>query len=230
MSRTYSSQIPRRIASATLLTLVAFAAPALATEVSGELALGDYHPQAQEPKVPTYRWELENGVKEVLPDRVAARELAVVLTGGVPPVMSKEVVVPISGGELLPSTVVLRTASSLVLKNTDDISHEVYAVGLADFAAEPVDPGAKRIVNFGKPGHWALLDNTTPHARGHVHVLDDLVAVATLTDDGKFVFANVPAGKYVLHVFHGAQEVDSQPVEVGEQALTLNAIALKSKK
>jgi len=84
-------------------------------------------------------------------------------------------------------------------------------------------------VQLSKAGSWPLLDNLTPHARGHLYVLDDLVAVATLTDDGKFVFADAPAGKFTLHIFHGAQELASQPVEVGDEPLTLNAIALKPK-
>jgi hypothetical protein len=230
VSRSYSQKNRRRTASATLLTLLALATPALATEIRGELALGAYHPAAQESKVPTYRWELENGVKEVLPDRVPARELAVVLTGLGAPKTPKDVTVPIRGGALLPSTVVVRTASTLVMSNVDDIGHEVYAVGLSEFSAEAIGPGAKRAINLGKAGNWPLLDSLTPHAHGHLHVIDDLITVATLTDDGKFVFTDTPAGKYTLHVFHGAQELATQTVEVGEQPLTLSAIALPQKK
>ena len=229
VSPSYSSLFRRRIASATTLTLIALATPALATEIRGELALSAYHPATQESKVPTYRWELENGVKEVLPDRVPMREIAVVLTGSGTPVMPKEVAIPISGGELLPSTVVVRTASTLVVSNADDIGHELYAVGLSEFSAETIGSGAKRSISLGKSGSWPLLDELTPHSRGYLHVRDDLIAVATITNDGKFVFADAPTGKYTLRVFHGAQELASQTIEIGNQPLTLNAIAPKQK-
>ena len=59
-------------------------------QVSGKLVLGAYKPPPaarRESKRPSYNWELENGFKEVRPDRVdARRELAVVLLGeGEPP-------------------------------------------------------------------------------------------------------------------------------------------------
>jgi hypothetical protein len=75
-------------------------------------------------------------------------------------------------------------------------------------------------------GAWPLRDNVVTHVSGHLHVLPDLIAVATLDAEGQFSFKDIEPGKYVLKIFHGAKELDSQPIELTGKTLSVNPITL----
>ena len=60
-------------AAALALTTAVASVPALASEVTGKLLLATYRPEAKEPAPGAFQWEIENGVKEVTPDRVDAK-------------------------------------------------------------------------------------------------------------------------------------------------------------
>jgi hypothetical protein len=208
--------------------LALFAVSSGAAQVSGKLVLGAYKPAAPEKPGPSCYWELENGVKEVRADRVdAPRELAVVLTGAGDPVAGLDrVEVPFSGGSLLPSTVVVRTGATVLFRNDDEFAHELYAEGLEGLVAEATSPRGRRSFVASAEGSWPLRDKVIAHLEGQLIVLPDLLAVAASSADGSFTFPELKPGKYVLKVFHGAKELASQPIEVGERALTLDPIAL----
>lgn len=226
-----SAPIARASALWALALLVAGGA---AAQVTGKLVLGGYKPgAAAEPEKqvrPSFYWELENGVKEVRPDRVdAPRELAVVLTGeGEPAAGLDRVEVPFSGGSLLPSTIVLRTGSTVLFRNDDEFGHELYAPGLKGLPAETISPRGRRSYAAAEAGSWPLRDKLISHVEGTLIVLPDLLATAAPTADGSFTFPAMKPGNYVLKVFHGAKELASQPIEVGERALTLDPIALSA--
>ena len=190
--------------------------------------LGGYKPPVSEKAGPSCYWELENGVKEVRPDRVdATRELAVVLTGeGEPAAGLDRVEVPFSGGSLLPSTIVLRNGATVLFRNDDEFAHELYGVGLEGLPAEATSPRGRRSFQATAAGSWVLRDKAIAHMSAQLIVLPDLLAVAAPTADGSFTFPELKAGSYVLKVFHGAKELASQTVEVGERAMTLDPIAL----
>src|SRR5262245_31674752 len=152
---------------------------------------------AVKPPRPAYNWELENGVKEVLPDRASPRELAVVLLGAAPSGESR-LEVSITGGALLPSTLVVRTNTTVRIKNDDEIGHELFAPGLDGFSPEATSPGATRSVHLTKAGSWPLQDRLAVHANAHLHVLANLVSVARLEPNGSYSFSDVPPGKYTL--------------------------------
>lgn len=181
------------------------------------------------PPRPAYNWEIENGVKEVLPDRTQPRELAVVLVGGAAPSGGDRVEVSISGGALLPNTLVVRTNTTVRIRNDDEIGHELFAPGLDGFSPEATSPGATRSVRLTKAGSWPLQDRLAVHARAHLHVIADLAAVAKLEPSGAYVFADVPAGKYTLKVLRGTEELLSKDVEVTDRPLTLDPITFTSK-
>lgn len=211
-----------------LVAVASFARPALAGEVSGKLVLGAYKPKAEPgPKRLPFNWELENGFKQVLPERVeAARELAVVLVGAGDARGMDFVEVALRGGSLLPSTIVLRAGVTLKLKNEDEIAHEVFAAGLEGFSAEAISPRGVRSIHLGSTGNWPLRDNLIAHLRGHLHVVADVVAIGKVAPDGSFAFGEVIPGKYTLKVFHGAKEVLTQTVEVGDKATAIEPITL----
>ena len=203
----------------------------------GQLVLGSLReaPSKLKPPRAAYNWEIDNGVKELAPVRVGAqRELAVVLVGA--PVganagkAGETLEVAVTGGALLPSTIVLRTGSTLRIRNDDEIGHELFAPGLDGFSAEATSPGGSRSVHLTKVGNWPLLDRLAAHARAHLHVLADLVATAKLESNGSFSFSDVPAGKYTLKVFRGGSELTSKDIEVTDKPITLDPLTFGNDK
>jgi hypothetical protein len=203
---------------------------ARASEVKGQLVIASLPPRAasKSPR-PTYNWELENGVKEVLPERTPARELAVVLLGAAAPSGDNRMEVNISGGALASQTLVVRTDTTLRIRNDDEIGHELSAVGLDGFSAEATSPGATRSVHLTKAGNWPLQDKLAVHASAHLHVLPNVSAVAKLEPNGNYAFPDVPAGKYTLKVFRGADELISKDIEVSERPLSVDPLTFTGK-
>ncbi len=211
--------------------LALLAVSSAAAQVSGKLVLGAYKPadaEKADKTGPSCYWELENGVKEVRADRVdAARELAVVITGPGEPVAGLDrMEVAFSGGSLLPSTVVARAGATVLFRNDDEFAHELYGEGLESLVAEATSPRGRRSFSATAAGSWPLHDKVIAHLTGQLIVLPDLLAVAAPAADGSFTFPELKPGKYVLKVFHGAKEIASQAIEVGDRALTLDPIAL----
>lgn len=204
--------------------------PAAAAEVKGQLVIASLPPKAAN-KAPrqTYNWELENGVKEVLPERTPPRELAVVLLGAAAPSGDGRVEVNISGGALSPQTLVLRTDTTLRIRNDDEIGHEIAAVGLDGFSAEATSPGGTRSIHLTKVGDWPLRDKLAVHATAHLHVLPNLSAIAKLEANGNYVFPDVPAGKYTLKVFRGADELISKDIEVTDRPHQVDPLTFTGK-
>jgi len=203
---------------------------ARASEVKGQLVIASLPPRAASKSArPTFNWELENGVKEVLPERTPPRELAVVLLGAAAPSRDNRIEINISGGALSPQTVVLRTDTTLRIRNDDEIGHELTAIGLDGFSAEATSPGATRSVHLTKPGSWPLQDKLAVHANAHLHVLPNLSAVAKLEPNGNYAFPDVPAGKYTLKVFRGADELISKDIEVADRPLQVDPLTFTGK-
>lgn len=202
--------------------------PALAAEIKGQLLLGSYKPApaAKAPR-PAFNWELENGVKEVARERIAAaRELAVVLVGEGASKFPERIEIPFSGGEIMPSTLVVRVGTTVRIRNDDEIGHELYAENLDGFSSEATSPKAIRSVHLTKAGSFALRDKLTPHARAHLHVLPDLIALAKVEASGQFVFPDVRAGTYKLLVFHKAKIIADKDITVSDKPLTVDPLTL----
>lgn len=212
-----------------LTALVATATTALAVDVRGSLrAPADYGQLPAEPEEEQRRnhyWEEWNGVVEPRPRRFdASRELAVVLTGA-GEMLPDQPGFSFSQGALRPSTIVERVGATLRIQNTDPVRHQLFAEGVLN--PTPTSPGGARTETLSAAGSWPLGDQLYAHVRGHLHVVPDLVARATVQPDGTFVFRAVPAGSYVLKVFHGERELHSAPITVPEEReLVVDPIAI----
>ena len=221
-----------RVRAAALALMVAsagavYSAPAFASEVTGKLLLATYKPVPKESAPGVFQWEIENGVKEVTPDRVdAKRELAVVLVGDGEPAFPERMEVAFSGGGLLPGTIVARPGATVLFVNQDEIAHEMYGVGNADIKAEATSPRGRRSVVLKDAGVIELRDQLLPHLSGVIHVIPNAIAVATPNGSGEYSFPEIKPGKYTLKVLHGKNEIASQEVEVGPKALAVDPIAL----
>lgn len=162
-------------------------------------------------------WEEWNGFLEPRPARLdAARELAVVLTGGAAST-GEQPALRLFNGSFFPTTLVVRVGVSTPLRNDDANPYEVYAEGLDDLGPVLTSPGNSRPVAVSAAGHWTLRDRNLGHVQGVLHALPDLVARAFVEPTGGYVFRDVPPGTYTLHVYQGASEVaPAQSVEVGD--------------
>lgn len=174
-------------------------------------------------------WEEWNGFLDPRPTRVdPAREIAVVLTGEGTLVEADQPPYRIHNGSLQPATVVVRVGSGFQLRNEDGCSYEIFAEGLEEIGPVQTAPGNARPLTVSAAGHWPLADRNYPHVRGHLHAIADLVARAQVDAQGAYTFHGVPAGSYVLHVYHGDHEASSQPVTVTDAPLTIPAIQVQA--
>ena len=223
-----NSSPPRRLIGATLLAVAAGSlavATALAVPVRGTLQVPrEYTPPASAGSA--FYWEEWNGVLDPQPRRIdVPRALAVVLLGtsdGERPGST----VKLSGGTFLPSTVVVQAGSTLRIQNTDGCAHELFADGLEDFSALQTAPGNARSIPLpSQVGHHVIRDRLYPHVVGHVHIVPNLLARASVTSDGRYVFEDVPEGSYTLKVFYDDREVHSREIEV-DGGLTIDPVSL----
>jgi hypothetical protein len=200
-----------------------------AVEVKGRLVARGYKaPPDPDPPRFRYYWELENGFKEVIPDRISPdRELAVVLLSDGAAKEQSNVEVAFSGGSLMPSTVVVRPNTTLQIRNQDEIGHELYATDLPVFSVEAISPRGVRTVRLTATGKWPLRDRLIAHVRGYLYVVPDLAAVAKVSADGGFVFNQIAPGQYRLKVFYGPHELVEYPVQIdAQEQVTLDPVAL----
>jgi hypothetical protein len=208
----------------------AVASTALAGDVHGTLTvptdLVSMTPPPSEEAAQRLRyWEEWNGfLAPATPHVDPSREIAVVLTGTGTMAETEQPPFRIHNGGLAPATMVVRAATAFQIRNDDGCSYELFAEGLEEIGPVQTAPGNARPLTVSSAGHWPIADRNFPHVRGHLHVIADFVARAAVEASGSYTFHGVPAGEYVLHVFHGDHESSSQPVTVAEGALTVPAI------
>ena len=215
------------LATAIALTTAIYSAPALAAEVTGKLLLAPYRLPPKESAAGAFQWEIENGVKEVIADRVdARRELAVVLVGEGASAMPERPEAAFSGGGLLPSTIVVRPGATLLLRNDDEIAHELYATGKDGFAAEATSPRGRRSIAVKDAGMIELRDQLLPHLSGLQPRDRNVIAVASPAPVGQFLFPEIPHRQVQLKACTAKTRSRPNEVEVAEAASRSIPIAL----
>lgn len=189
---------------------------ASATDVRGSVKGGAVSPQDSAAGVRSAYWREWNGfIEPKKPSVDYAREVAVVLIGS--EAMRDAVTVALQDGALKPSTVVVQKGTALRIRNDDDFSHQLYAVGLSQFDPVETSAGQGRQLQIDEEGSFPILDKLAPHVRGHLHVLPKVSRVASPQADGTYKFENVAPGNYTLKVFRGGAEVSSTAIEVPEK-------------
>jgi plastocyanin len=204
------------IAAAVALLAVATAA---AVPVRGSLEVPrDFTPPEATGAAAGFYWEEWNGVLEPRPRRLdVPRELAVVLLGATDADRPGSTV-KLQGGALMPSTMVVQAGTTLRIQNTDGCAHELHAEGIEGFSPLQTAPGNARSIELpSQVGHHVIRDRLYPHVEGHLHLVPNLVARATVADDGKYVFDDVPEGEYTLEVYYDDRKVHSQEIQVSGQ-------------
>lgn len=101
-----------------------------------------------------------------------------------------------------PHVLAVRTGTSVSFPNSDDIRHQVYSFSPAKrfelrlYQGTPSEP-----VLFDKPGLVVLGCNIHDWMLGYIYVTDD-PWLAVSDDDGRAVIADLPAGRYVVTLWH----------------------------
>lgn len=117
--------------------------------------------------------------------------------------------------EFAPHVLAIRTGTSVIFPNSDNIRHQVYSFSppkrfeLRLYQGTPSDP-----ILFDKPGVEVLGCNIHDWMLGYVYVTDDpWFAVSGV--DGKVAFDALPAGHYTATLWH-PQTQDMQVVAGGD--------------
>jgi hypothetical protein len=117
----------------------------------------------------------------------------------------------VTGGRVVPTTIVVTPNTQLAFKNFDPFKHRIYVVNGAQklLAPEDLQPNAVRTWSPQGAGRFEVKDELFPSVRTFVVVDPQVVQVAYPGRDGAFGFS-LPAGEYVLKAFFNGHPVGRQ--------------------
>ena len=123
-----------------------------------------------------------------------------VVTGGRP--TPRDASIAMTNREFVPHVRVILAGGTVSFPNQDPFSHNVFS----NAEAGPFDlglyrRGASRVASFRRPGIYPVYCNI------HSRMVSFVIAVpsplvAVVAADGRFTFADVPPGTYLLHAWH----------------------------
>jgi len=120
-----------------------------------------------------------------------------------------------------PRVVVVRRNSTVEFPNADSIYHNAFSVsGGNRFDLGLYRAGASREKKFEEPGLVRVYCNIHPQMVGFVMVVDSDFAAVT-GRDGAFRFEGVPAGPYVVKVWHEEGGEAQSPATAGGAPVTV---------
>jgi plastocyanin len=131
--------------------------------------------------------------------------------------------------EYIPHVRVVPAGSTVAFPNQDPFRHNIFSnspAGPFDLGLTPRGAAARN--TFRRPGAYAIYCNI--HSRMSAFVI--AVGTPWFTQagaDGAFALANVPPGRYVLHVWHERGGEASRPIEVGPGGLGGLAVELDAR-
>jgi hypothetical protein len=124
----------------------------------------------------------------------------------------------VTGGRVVPTTIVVTPGTPLAFTNFDPFKHRLYVVGNVSFKAEDLGPKQVRSWSASGAGRYEVRDELFPSVRTFVIVDSQVVQVAYPGRDGAFGLS-LPPGEYVLKAFFGGRQAGkSLPVNVKEKA------------
>lgn len=117
----------------------------------------------------------------------------------------------VTGGRVIPTTIVVTPNTQLAFKNVDPFKHRIYVVNGNQklLAPEDLQPNGVRSWSPQGAGRYEIRDELFPSVRTFVVVDPQVVAVAYPGRDGSFSFG-LPAGDYVLKAFFNGHPVGKQ--------------------
>jgi len=118
----------------------------------------------------------------------------------------------------VPYISVIRRNDKVVFRNSDDITHQIYAAtGPTHFAFSLRAGESHTVEDFSQTGVVAMGCNIHDWMSGYVLVLD-AVLFATSASDGWAHFADVPAGNYQVQVWHPQMRETLTPLQLEQRS------------
>jgi len=141
-----------------------------------------------------------------------SREVCIAATNNSGGGSQEPVLMTVTGGRIVPTTIVVAPNRRLVFKNFDPFPHKIFIPGQKSFGPEEIKPDAQREWAAPGPGRYEFRDELFPSVKTYVVVDPQVVAIAYPGKDGSFGFS-LPKGDYVLKGFFGGNPV-GKPVAV----------------
>jgi plastocyanin len=117
------------------------------------------------------------------------------------------ILVRITGGHTIPTTLVISPGTRLSFENHDPFPHRLFAVSNPAWSAETIESGRHR--EWSAPsgaGRFEFRDELFPSVRSFVVVDPQVAEIAYPARDGAFTM-NLPSGEFVLKAFFGGKQV-----------------------
>ncbi len=210
-----SRTLPLLLAGLTLALGLSGTVHAVTPNIRGRISgqdrlLPEVYAEAAKPKANRWTWREPSPAVEAQFRALAAnvpRDVCIAATSAQSAGPQEPVLMKISGGRIVPTTLAVSPKTKLVFKNLDPFPHKAYIVGNKGFSAEIMQPNGQR--EWTAPdgnGRYEIRDELYPSVRTWVVVDPQVLQVAYPSRDGAFAFA-LPSGDYVLKAFFGGRRV-----------------------
>ena len=136
-----------------------------------------------------------------------SRDVCIAALATTPPPQHEPILVRITGGRTLPTTLVIAPGTRLSFENHDPFPHRLYIVGSTTWRAETIDSNRHR--EWSAPpgqGRYEVRDELFPSVRSYVNVEPLVAAIAFPGRDGAFGL-DLPAGEYTLRAYFDGHPV-----------------------
>lgn len=131
----------------------------------------------------------------------------------------------INGRNFAPRVRVVATGSIIEYPNQDPFTHNVFSTTAgALFDLGSYGSGTSKSTEFKKPGAFPIYCNVHAKMTGYVIVVNTPWHTQA-SNDGRWEIARVPAGKYVMTIWHER----AKPVEAGIEVLATGLASLETK-
>jgi hypothetical protein len=139
--------------------------------------------------------------------------IAAISQASTPAPAHEPILIRITGGHTIPTTIVVSPGTRLSFENRDPFPHRLFIVNNPVFKAETMEPSHRR--EWSAPsgaGRYEFRDELFPSVRSFVVVDPQVLDIAYPGRDGAFGMT-LPAGEFVLKAYFGGKQV-GRPVSV----------------
>ncbi len=203
-----------------ILSVVTVSARAAAPNVRGKISgqeklVPDVYAEAAKPEAKRWSWREPSPSVDAKYRTLAAnpsRDVCIAATRADDQGPLDPLRMTITGGRVMPTTIVVTPGTQLVFKNFDPFKHRVYVVGQKTMAPEDLEANRERKWAAPQPGRYEVRDELFPSVRTFIVVDKQVAAISYPGRDGAFGF-NLPGGEYVLKAFFNGRQV-GKPMQV----------------
>lgn len=209
---------PRPLTSASLLlvgAVAAYGATAFAGPVKGRITgqeklIPDEYVEASKPDSHRFTWREPSPTVRAEFRALSgspSRDLCIAALSSNNAPAHDPILVRITGGHTIPTTLVISPGTRLSFENHDPFPHRLFSVGNAAWGAETIEPGRRR--EWSAPagaGRFEFRDELFPSVRSYVVVDPQVAEIAFPGRDGAFSMS-LPSGEFVLKAYFGGKQV-----------------------